>query len=102
MAEFISPFKGMVPDRKLTTREFTRALRMALAAEEEAIHLYEALADSTDNELAKVVLQDVADEEKVHAGEFQKLLNMLLEDEEGFLSDGAKEVEELSGKAKGS
>jgi len=100
MAEFIAPFKGMSPDRKLTTRELTRALRMALAAEEEAVHFYEAVADSTDDELAKAVLQDIADEEKVHVGEFQKLLNILLEDEEKFLSEGAEEVEELSKKVK--
>ena len=73
---------------------------MALAAEEEAVHFYEAVADSTDDELAKAVLQDIADEEKVHVGEFQKLLNILLEDEEKFLSEGAEEVEELSEKVK--
>ncbi len=96
MPEFLDPFSGVTPDRKLTSRELARALRLSLAAEEEAIHLYEALADATENELAKEVLQDVADEEKVHAGEFQRLLNILLEDEEGFLADGAEEVDEMA------
>jgi rubrerythrin len=95
MAEFINPFSGVIPERKLTERELTRAIRMALAAEEEAVHLYEALADATDSELARAVLQDIANEERVHAGEFQRLLNILLKDEEKLLADGAEEVDEI-------
>ncbi len=98
MPEFINPFTGVIPDRRLSARELTRALRVALAAEEEAVHLYEALADATDNELAKAVLQDIADEERVHAGEFQRVLNILLPDEEKWLADGAAEVDEIAEK----
>ena len=94
MAEFINPFSGVIPDRKLTERELTRGIRMTLSAEQEAVHLYEALADATDNNLAKEVLQDIADEERVHAGEFQRLLNILLPDEERLLAEGAEEVDE--------
>jgi hypothetical protein len=82
MPEFMNPFSGMAPERKMTDRELARSLRLSLAAEQEAIHLYEALADATDNKLAKEVLQDIADEEREHAGEFQRLLNILLPDEE--------------------
>lgn len=96
MAEFINPFSGVVPGRKLTVRELTRAIRMALAAEEEAVHLYEALADATDSALAKAVLQDIANEERVHAGEFQQVLNLLLEDEQKLMVEGAAEVSELA------
>ena len=95
MPEFVNPFVGIIP-KKLDKRELTRALRLSIAAEEEAIHLYEALADATENKLAKTVLQDIADEEKVHAGEFQRLLNILLADEEKFLTEGAKEVDEMA------
>jgi len=100
MPEFLNPFSGVVPARKLTVRELTRALRLSLAAEEEAVHLYEALADATDDELAKAVLQDIADEERVHAGEFQRLINVLLPDEEERLADGAAEVDEIAEKVK--
>lgn len=96
MPEFLNPFSGVIPDRKLTAREVTRGIRLSLAAEEEAVHLYEALADATDNPLAKAVLQDIADEERVHAGEFQRLLNILLPDEEKLLADGAEEVDEMA------
>ena len=100
MPEFISPFSGVIPERKLSERELTRAIRLALAAEHEAVHLYEANADATENELAKAVLQDIADEERVHAGEFQRLLNWLLPDEEKRLADGAEEVNEIADKLK--
>jgi rubrerythrin len=96
MAEFINPFSGVVPGRKMTFRELTRAIRMTLSAEEEAVHLYEAIADATDNESAKKVLQDIANEERVHAGEFQRLLSLLLPDEDTFLKQGADEVNELT------
>ncbi|MDG5814911.1 ferritin family protein [Chitinispirillales bacterium ANBcel5] len=95
MAEFVNPFSGVVPGKKISERELSRAIRLSLAAEEEAIHLYEALADATDNKLAKAVLQDVANEERVHAGEFQKLLELLLPDEKKLMQEGAEEVEEM-------
>lgn len=96
MPEFMNPFPGLTPGRKITVRELTRALRLALASEEEAIHLYEALADATDHLLAKTVLQDIANEEREHAGEFQRLLNILLPDEEALMAHGAKEVDEMA------
>ena len=96
MAEFVNPFSGMTPDRKLNDRELARAIRMALAAEEEAVHMYEAMADASDNALAAKVLQDIADEERVHAGEFQELLRILLPDEQQMLQKGTEEVREMA------
>lgn len=79
---------------KLDDRELTRAIRDAIIAEEDAVKQYETVSDSTDNTSVKAVLQEIANEEKVHVGELQKLLNNMLKDEEGFLEEGAKEVEE--------
>ena len=81
----------------LTDRELTRALRDAIIAENGAIKQYETVADSATNEDVKKVLQKIANEEKVHVGELQKLLIGLLSDEQGFLDDGAKEVEDEVG-----
>ena len=92
-AEFINPFSGLVP-RKMTDRELSRALRLAQAAELEAVHLYEAHADATDNPLVKEVLQDIANEERVHVGELQHLLELLLPDEKKYLEEGAGEVDD--------
>ena len=94
MPEFGSPFSGLASDRKLTHEELVRAIRFMIAAEYEAIQLYMQLAESTDNQLAIEVLKDIADEERVHAGEFLRLLRELAPDEENFYSEGAGEVEE--------
>ena len=96
MPEFVNPFSGCTPDRKLTHRELIRALRLDIAAEEEAIHLYEAHADAIDHPLAKKVLQDVANEEREHVGEFQQLINILQEDETEWLEHGMEEVREMA------
>ena len=94
MADFINPYSGATLGRKMNLRELTRAIRLSLTAEQEAVHLYEALADASDNELAKAVLQEIANEERVHAGEFLRLLKILLPDEEALLEEGASEVDE--------
>jgi len=95
MAEFKSPFSGLANDRKLTDAELIRAIRYMIASEYEATQLYMQLAESTDNGLAIKVLKDIADEERVHAGEFLKLLNELAPDEKKFYDEGKKEVEEI-------
>lgn len=73
MPEFMNPFIGKTPDRKLTNEELIRAIRLNIAAEQKAIHLYMAHADATDHPLAKRVLIDVANEEREHVGEFMRL-----------------------------
>lgn len=94
MPEFCNAFSGLKQDRKLTHSELVRAIRYMVAAEYEAIQLYEQLAESTDNTLAQKVLIDIAGEEKVHAGEFLRLLKELQPDEEDFYQQGEQEVVE--------
>jgi rubrerythrin len=94
MPDFGNSFSGLAKDSKLTKSELIRAIRFMISAEYEAIQLYTQLAESTDNRLAIDVLKDIADEERVHAGEFLRLLKELAPDEEKFYIEGAKEVEE--------
>ena len=70
-------------------------LRVAIIAELDAISLYEQMASMTRNEILKIVLLDIAREEKTHVGEFQTLL--LKEDSEQGkeLAEGQAEVDEL-------
>jgi rubrerythrin len=96
MPEFLNPFTGMTPARKLTTSELVRAIRENVAAELEATHLYQAHADATDNEVAKKVLLDIADEERVHIGEFMRLIEILAPDEAKWLAQGAAEVNAMA------
>lgn len=94
MPEFGNPFAGMKEDRKLTHDELVRAIRFMVAAEYEAVQLYQQLAESIDDKLSIEVLQDIANEEKVHAGEFLRLLHYLDKNEAEYYEEGAKEVEE--------
>jgi rubrerythrin len=100
MPNFGSPFSGLANERKITDTELVRAIRFMVAAEYEATQLYMQLAESTDNKLAQKVLKDIADEERVHAGEFLRLLLELAPDEKEFYVKGAKEVEVMIEKGK--
>jgi rubrerythrin len=95
MPEFGNPFSGLAADRKLTEAELIRAIRFMVAAEYEAVQVYLQLAESTDNKLAIEVLKDIADEERVHAGEFLRLLHELAPDEEKLYAEGSEEVQEM-------
>jgi rubrerythrin len=94
MPDFRNPFDVLKNDRLLTDDELVRAIRFMIAAEYEATQLHEQLAESTDEAVAQNVLRDIANEEKVHAGEFLRLLKELQPDEDGFYQQGAQEVEE--------
>jgi len=94
--EFVNPFSGKVPDRKLTKEELIRAIRLNIAAEHEATHLYMAHAEATDDPLAKAVLVDIANEEREHVGEFMRLLEILTGDEKEWVAHGVAEVDEMA------
>lgn len=96
MPEFANPFSSQVPERKLTREELIRAIRLNIAAEHEAIHLYMAHAEAIDHPLAKEVLIDIANEERVHIGEFERLLEILTGDEADYTAEGREEVDELA------
>jgi len=100
MPEFGNPFSGLAKDRKLTNAELVRAIRFMISAEYEAVQLYIQLAESIDNQLAIDVLRDIANEERVHAGEFLRLLHELAPDEKKLYDEGADEVQEMIDKLK--
>jgi hypothetical protein len=84
-------------DKPLDPRETARAVRLAIAAENDAVHLYELIADSCGNADVKELLQDIADEEKVHIGELQQLLSILDTKDEKLLEEGREEAEDVVG-----
>jgi len=96
MPTFTDPFVQNIPPGKMTLTELIRAIRIDIAAELDATSLYEAHADATDNPLAKKVFLDVANEERVHVGEFQQLIKLLLADEQAWLENGFDEVNEMA------
>jgi len=70
-------------------------LRVGIIAELDAVNLYEQLAAMTTNNHIKMLLLDIAKEEKTHVGEFQTMLLTLDKQQVEELEKGKKEVEEL-------
>lgn len=100
MPAFLDPFSGKIPDRPLMKEEIIRALRLDLAAEEEAAHLYTAHADAIDDKLHPEIvetLRKIAEEEVIHAGEFLRLLTEVNKGEVTLISMGVEEVEKNMG-----
>ena len=81
-----------VISKKFNDRELSRAIRIAIAAEHDAVHTYEIIADSISDEKMKKLFQDIANEEKVHVGEFEALLQKLDKTDDKLLNDGKKEA----------
>ena len=94
MPAFGDPFAGNV-ERKMTKKELAQAIRLDLAGELEAIYLYDAHVQATDNVVAKKVLADIRDEEKAHIGELTTLMRYLDPEEAKLFEDGAEEVHEM-------
>lgn len=92
MPEFSNAFSGLAAKRKLTETELVRSIRFMIAAEFEAIQLYEQLAESTENEIARKVLFDIIGEEKEHVGEFGYLLKILAPGDEKDYCEGIHEA----------
>ncbi len=71
-----NPFHSLVP-RKMSNEELARSIRLNIEAEMDAINLYAAHIEATDNEDAKAILRHVMDEEKEHAALFWQLIRHL-------------------------
>lgn len=72
-------------------------LRLGVAAELDAISLYEQLAAKTSDEQLKKVFLDIAREEKTHVGEFQALLLKKDAEQKKELKSGQEEINEKFG-----
>jgi len=94
--DFSNPFGTMVP-RKMNAAELARAIMQNIAAELDAVALYQAHIDATDDERAKKVLIHIRDDEKEHVGEFMALLELLDPQQAEYLKKGRKEIAELLG-----
>ena len=79
--------------RQLSKSEVIRAIRFMIAAEYEAVQLYMQIADVAGIPLVKKILTEISDEERVHAGEFLRLLEEIDPSENMHYTEGAEEVE---------
>lgn len=92
--EFVHPFPNKKVGDKITKQELISVIRLSLCAEEEAIHLYNTIAEYSSDKRVKKIMEDVASEEQIHAGEFQKLLDILSSDEVENIEEGKNEAQD--------
>ena len=62
------------PDTKFNDEELAIEIRQRITEENDAINSYLSLIPHITDSAIKKVINDIADEEKVHVGELQKLL----------------------------
>lgn len=84
-------------NEKLTLPQLKQAILQTIADEYEAASRYRQIADNTTDENVKKVMNSVADEEMVHAGEFQALFESLFSNETELLTKGENEAKVLIG-----
>lgn len=71
-------------------------LRLSMIAELDAVNLYQRFASISSNKDVEKVLLDIANEEIVHAGEFESVLQDIDPSHEKFKDEGEEEVEDLT------
>lgn len=73
----------------------TQILRLGMIAELDAVNLYNKLATLASDKRVSALMLDVSREEKVHAGEFETLMEDIDPDYEKAEEEGEEEVEDL-------
>jgi rubrerythrin len=90
--DLVKPFPGKNPGDQITKQELLSVIRLSICAEQEAVHLYDQIAEFTDNEMVKKLMTDIAEEERVHIGEFTKLLELVGEGKADKVKEGEDEA----------
>ena len=78
-------------NEKFDKKRLAIAIRQKINEENEAINSYLSLVPHIDDYLISNVIEDIANEEKVHVGELQKILYELDPDELKKEKEGRKE-----------
>lgn len=95
MPSMPNPFAANLTGKKLSKYDLVQAIRTDIIGELEAIFLYDAHAEASDDPVVKAVLADIRDEEKAHVGELYALLKYLDATEAEHLASGEDEVKEM-------
>ena len=80
------------PERKLTSTEILRAIKFSIAAEYEAIQLYQQIMENTNNKNVIKALAEITQDEKKHVGGLNKLLEILSPEDNKIYQAGADEI----------
>ena len=92
MPDFNSIQNVYAPAKKLKPVEVLRAIKFSIAAEFEAIQLYQQIMESTNNKSVIKALAEITEDEKKHAGGLYKLLEILAPEDEKIYQMGAEEI----------
>lgn len=80
------------PNHKLNSIEILRAIKFSIAAEYEAIQLYQQIMENTNNKNVIKALAEITEDEKKHVGGLNKLLEILSPEDNKIYQMGAKEI----------
>lgn len=89
------PFLTVGLGRNMTPGELARAIRQDIIAENDAVALYEAHIEATDDKAVQAVLQHIVDEEKMHIAELTTLLGYLDNNQKLINSKGKNHAKAL-------
>ena len=92
MPEFNTIKNVYTPDRKLNAVEVLRAIKFSIAAEYEAIQLYQQIMANTSNKNVIKALAEITEDEKKHVGGLNKLLEILSPEDNKIYQAGAEEI----------
>jgi len=90
--------QGEIESMPKGARRDMAILRIGMIAELDAANFYERLAELASNSDISKIMFDVANEEKVHAGEFETLLERVDSEYKDKEEEGEEEVEDKTGK----
>ena len=74
--DFTNPFTA-TGRKQLAGETLAQAIRIDMAAELDAINLYQAHAEATDDPVIKGMIEHIIAEEKEHLAEFEQILLLL-------------------------
>ena len=80
------------PKHKLSPVEILRAIKFSIAAEYEAIQLYQQIMENTNNKNVIKALAEITEDEKKHVGGLNKLLEILSPEDNKIYQAGAEEI----------
>ena len=92
MPDFNTIQNVYTPKRKLTPTEILRAIKFSIAAEYEAIQLYQQIMENTNDKNVIKALAEISEDEKKHVGGLNKLLEILSPEDSKIYQAGAKEI----------
>jgi len=89
---------GEVKSMPPGTERDLQILRLGIIAELDAVNFYDQLAELASSDEVRKLMLDISKEEKVHAGEFETLMEDIDPEYEKSEEEGEEEVEDLLGR----